>query len=226
MFVIVPVKRFDAAKSRLAGCLPPARRAALAEMLARTMLERLASARSVRGLILATSEPALADAGSRFGARIVADDPARPGLNGAVEQAMSLAVEAGAHDVGVVLCDLPLFCPEVFDAVVAAHRAGGGRRLTLVPDWAGTGTNVRLTRPAGLIPSFYGARSAPNHMEAAALVGAEVQVIRHETLSRDLDAPADVVRLLDRAPRGGLATELRALIAEAGPSRERQEECA
>lgn len=196
MDIIVPVKRFAEAKSRLAGVLPAADREKLAELLAITVLRQLACVRRVRRVVVASSEPSLVGVASEFGFAILPDDPLSPGLNAVIGRAVHQVVSSGAPDVGVVFSDLPLFSADEFDEIVRLHLEGAPRQVTLVPDRFGMGTNVRLCRPGDLLPPLYGRNSAGEYQRAAAACGAELRIIESDCLSHDLDQPADIGAIL------------------------------
>lgn len=197
MDIIVPVKRFSGAKTRLAGLLPAAEREALAELLAATVLGQLAQVSNVRRVIVASSEPSLSGLVVHYGFDQLPDDPLIPGLNAAIAQAVQRAVSRGAKDVGVVFSDLPLFTAGEFEEIVRSHLEGAPRQVTLVRDRFGLGTNVRLCRPGDLLPPLYGRNSASEYQKAAAACGAEICVVESDCLSHDLDQPGDLNAILN-----------------------------
>lgn len=197
MDIIVPVKKFAEAKTRLASVLPAADRAKVAELLAETVLRQLARVRRVRRVIVASSEPSLVGVASEFDFDILPDDPLNPGLNGAIGKAVRQAMSSGAQDVGVVFSDLPLLSADEFEKIVQRHLEGAVRQVTLVRDRFGIGTNVRLCRPGDLLPPLYGRNSAGEYQKAAAACGAELCIVASDRLSHDLDQPADIGAILD-----------------------------
>lgn len=211
MDIIVPVKRFSEAKTRLAGSLLPAERENLAELLVSTVLDQLARVRRMRRVILASSEPSLERMAARFGFEMLMDDPHLPGLNAAVDRAIMHAVASGATDVGVVFSDLPLFNANEFESIIDAHLGGAPVQVTIVLDRFGTGTNVRLCRPGDLLPSLYGRNSAIEHQRAAALTGAEIRLVESDCFSHDLDKFADIQAVLKLAGQHAVPPALRSM---------------
>ena len=228
MDIIVPVKRYSEAKTRLAGLLLPAERENLAELLAVTVLEQLSRVRRIRRIILASSEPSLSRMAARLGLEVLEDDPLVPGLNAAIERAVQHALASGAKDVGVVFSDLPLFKAGEFDEVVRSHLDGAPRQVTLVLDRFGTGTNVRLCRPGDLLPSLYGRNSAIEYQRVAAAGGAEICVIKSDCLSHDLDQPSDIRAVLNLHRQHALPPALRSMFKRwvNCENRGRQDKCA
>ncbi len=213
MDIIVPVKRFSDAKTRLAGLLTTAERAALAERLAATVLEQLALVQNVRRVIVVSSEPSIDRVVARQEFDLLPDDPRTPGLNPAIARAVQYALSGGANDVGVVFSDLPLFTANEFGQIVRQHLDGGARKVTLVPDRFGVGTNVRLCRPGDLLPPLYGRNSASEYWRAASACGAEIRIAASACLSHDLDHPDDVAAILALHPNHSLSPTLLALFA-------------
>lgn len=228
MDIIVPIKKFSKAKSRLASLLRPVERAHLAEILAATVLEQLSRVRRIRRVILASSEPSLDGIAARFGFELFADDPSAPGLNAAIGRAVRHACASGATDVGVVFSDLPLFKAGEFDEIVRLHLDGAPRQVTLVLDRFGTGTNVRLCRPGDLLPSLYGRNSAIEHQRAATACGAQISVVTSDCMSHDLDQPSDIGAVLDLHRRHALPPVLWSMFNKwvSHEARERQDICA
>jgi 2-phospho-L-lactate guanylyltransferase len=228
MDIIVPVKKFAEAKTRLAGVLSAADREKVAQLLAETVLRQLARVRRVRRVIVASSEPSLVGIASEFNFDVLQDDPASPGLNAAIGKAVRQAVSDGARDVGVVFSDLPLFLAHEFDEVIRLHLEGASRQVTLGCDRFGIGTNVRLCRPGDLLPPLYGRNSAGEYQRAAAACGAELRIVESDRLSHDLDQPSDIGAVLDLQHGRMLPPAFHAMFARwvGNNAYERQDRCA
>lgn len=201
MDIIVPIKRFSDAKTRLAGLFTGAEREALAQLLAATVLEQLAQVRNIRRVIVLSSEPSIGRLIAGRGFDLLGDDPRFLGLNPAIARAVEHAVSSGAGDIGVVFSDLPLFTAETFGSVVDEHLGGGPRKVTLAPDRFGVGTNVRLCRPGDLLSPLYGRNSASEYWRAATACGAELRIATSTPLSHDVDQPDDIAAILALRPK-------------------------
>ncbi|MDE5445771.1 2-phospho-L-lactate guanylyltransferase [Bradyrhizobium sp. CSA207] len=228
MDIIVPVKRFSEAKTRLAGALLPAERVKLARLLVATVIEQLARVRGVRRVTLASSEPSLVRMAAPFGFEVLPDDPLSPGLNAAVDRAVKRSVADGANDVGIVFADLPLFDAEEFEGILKQHLDGAPVQTTIVMDRLGAGTNVRLSRPGDLLPPLYGRNSAVEYQRAAALKTAEIRLVESACLSHDLDHFADIQAVLKVAGHHVLPPTLRSMLTKwvERDAQERQNRCA
>lgn len=131
---------------------------------------------------------------ARLGFELLADEGA--GLNAAITRGMRHLRNQGETDIAVVHADLPLFQASEFDRVAARHAAGPARKLTLVSDLVGNGTNLRLCRPGDAIPPLYGKMSAARHREAARRAGLAVETVASPILEFDCDTPEDLRRLM------------------------------
>jgi 2-phospho-L-lactate/phosphoenolpyruvate guanylyltransferase len=180
--VLVPVKRLNGAKTRLAAVLSPGERADL--MLG--LLDGVAAA--VRGagverITLVTSEQISVDGVARF------DDRSLP-WNDALAAAMREAVIEEL--VAVVSADLPLLCAEEVRALLAATPARG---IAIARARDG-GTNAVAMRPPGTVATCFGEpQSAALHERLAQAAGVEAVVIDLPGLAFDIDTPEDLAEL-------------------------------
>ncbi|HKU85767.1 MAG TPA: 2-phospho-L-lactate guanylyltransferase, partial [Casimicrobiaceae bacterium] len=83
IWAVVPVKALGQAKSRLAGTLSCDARAEFARAMLQDVLEALAQARTIAGLVVVTADPEATALAARLGARIFTSD-ATCGHTGAV----------------------------------------------------------------------------------------------------------------------------------------------
>ena len=199
MHLVVPIKRYADAKQRLAALVTPDRRRAVARAMAESLLLELATLSGLNEIVVATSEPELRSIAKRHGFGVLIDDPHRPGLNHAVTTAVDILSRGGATDIGVVFSDLPLFTADEFSKVLAHHRQGQPRQMTMVTDRLGDGTNIRLCRPGNSVPAGYGKASASRHRAWAEAAEVHVSVFPSKSLSLDLDHPEDIPCLFEVA---------------------------
>lgn len=170
--VILPVRRFSDAKSRLGAELPdqPELRAELARSFALDVLSTLARCPSVdRTVIVGEAGPDLVRLLGRSGepgqTDHVAAISAPPGLNPAVEHGERWARMRDHRRIAVIAADLP--CLAVIDVetvLAAASLAARG----FVVDEGRAGTTMLTTSGPRLRPSF-GANSAQQHLASGAV---------------------------------------------------------
>ncbi|WP_026275744.1 2-phospho-L-lactate guanylyltransferase [Salinispora tropica] len=206
--VVVPVKRLDAAKSRLRGALPGRPHEALALALAVDTVEAVRACSVVAEVLVVTDDQAVAAATGAAGARVVPDRPAA-GLNPAFRYG---AAVAGDGWVAGLTADLPALRPVELAAALSAARSGPTNRR-YVPDAPGTGT-VLLAAPPGMpLDPRFGGNSAAAHAASGALP----LLGDWPSLRRDVDTAAD----LAAATRLGLGAHTAPLCGTTTPTASR-----
>jgi 2-phospho-L-lactate guanylyltransferase len=179
--VLIPLKRLDAAKTRLAPALTERERGRLMA----GMLAGVARA-AVGAGALASSDPSAPDLARRLGVECVSDG----GLpwNEGLVHARSL-LDRPAAAVLYLAGDLPL----VDAADVAALVDAGAERTAVIGRAHDGGTNALWVCPAGaLVPAFGAAGSAAVHAARAREHGLEAIVVDRPGIARDVDTPADL----------------------------------
>ena len=199
---VLPVKRFGAAKQRLAAGIDDERRRALVAAMLEDVLEAVGEARSIERTIVVTDEPRAMDVAAAAGAEVVADPGGTIGSSerGGDREGHSLAALAGiaradadgAECVVLLPGDCPLLDPRELDRLLTGVPAS---YVTIVPDRHGTGTNALALSPPGAIRPAFGEGSCARHVAAARAAGVPYAVEELSSLSLDLDTPADVVAL-------------------------------
>jgi 2-phospho-L-lactate guanylyltransferase len=181
--VVVPVKRLDVAKSRLAAYGDAARRE-LALAFAADVVAAALTCAAVTEVLVVTDDGAAAEELARLGARVTRDSP-DAGLNPALSHGADLLREQDPGlGVVTVSADLPALRPAELAATLLAVPAGG---RAFVADSSGTGTTLlAAAAPSSLLPS-YGPGSAQRHRVSGAL-----QLVGTPGLRRDVDTPDDL----------------------------------
>jgi 2-phospho-L-lactate guanylyltransferase len=188
---VLPVKRFDAAKQRLAGGIDDERRAGLAAAMLADVLEAIAAARSIERTIVVTSE-AVAIAMAKTAGAEVLPDPDEGGHSGAALSGVARAQAAGARCVVLLPGDCPLLDPRELERLLTGLPE---RYVAIVPDRHGTGTNALALAPPDAIRPAFGEGSCARHVAAARKAGIPHAVEELPSLALDLDTPADVVAI-------------------------------
>jgi hypothetical protein len=130
--VIVPVKRLEAAKTRLRGALAEADHEALVLAMALDTVAAALASPVVGRVVVVTGDPEPGDAAAMLGAEVIADVP-DAGLNPALAYAATLLRARGASaslpGVAALPADLPaLRTAELTDALRQAEEAAGPAR--------------------------------------------------------------------------------------------------
>jgi 2-phospho-L-lactate guanylyltransferase len=176
--VLIPVKRFQSAKGRLAGTLTVDQRAKLARWLA----DRVVAASGGLALFVACDDDDVAAWADGAGAEVLWSPGL--GLNGAVDAGRTTIAGKGFDHLVIAHSDLPL--------AHALDRLAVPGAVTLVPDRHRDGTNVLAMPIDADIPASYGGGSFRRHLDLAMATGARVRVVDDVRLALDIDNPADV----------------------------------
>jgi 2-phospho-L-lactate guanylyltransferase len=182
--VLIPVKRFRLAKRRLAGLLDDHQRVRLAQWLA----ARVVAAAGPLPVFVACDDEGVAAWADTVGAAVLWTPGL--GLNGAVESCRTTISGKGFDQLLIAHSDLPL-------AQDLGTLATPGT-IGLVPDRAGSGTNVLVLPVEAPIEMRYGAGSFQAHLEQALAIaedrrlGLRVEVRRDPRLALDIDTPDDL----------------------------------
>lgn len=191
--LVVPVKRLDVAKTRLARLAGP-RRADLAVAFALDTVAAALSCPSVVAVLAVTDEQAVGEQLHALGAHVVPDVP-DAGLNPAVaygvEEVSRLAF--GAR-VGALSSDLPALRPAELDR---ALRAADEHRAAFVCDAKGIGTTVLLARSPDDFHPRFGRRSRAAHRAAGAH---EIDLPGIASVRCDVDTEVDLVEAYRLGP--------------------------
>ena len=189
--VIVPVKPFRRAKSRLSPVMPNPIRAALARALLSRTLDILASCNLQLAPCIVSRDITALDMARRRGAIALAESES--GLNAALGQAREWAVARGAEAVLILPADLPL----VTAADVAALLELGRKShcAVIAPDAHGEGTNALYLRPPDVLHFAFGPQSFYEHCAQVETSHLALHIYRSPTLALDLDTPADLKRV-------------------------------
>jgi 2-phospho-L-lactate guanylyltransferase len=197
---VLPVKSFGRAKQRLGDDV--AGRPALAEAMARDVIDALARVAALAGVVVVSRE-------LRIEGIEVVDDPVEAGQSAAASLGIRAALERGAERVLLVPGDCPVLDPAEVDALLAEAADG----VVIVPDRHGAGTNALLLAPPAVIAPAFGPGSFARHAALAHAAGATVRVSRLPSLELDVDTPGDLEALRAALPaRGGGAARTRALL--------------
>jgi 2-phospho-L-lactate/phosphoenolpyruvate guanylyltransferase len=228
---ILPVKRFDRAKSRLGESVAEALRQRLARAMVSDVLQALAQSEAIERTIVVTREPSLPETAREHGALVIADT-AEDGQSAAVLLGIERAHADGFERVLCIPGDCPALDPAELDALLAAadarhgadadgrsgadgHAESAHAEVTIIPDRHGSGTNgLLLTPPRAIAPSF-GADSRARHEALALAAGAHCHLAHPASLLLDVDTGADLAALQDRlgATRAA-ATRTRAVLGQ------------
>jgi 2-phospho-L-lactate/phosphoenolpyruvate guanylyltransferase len=188
---VLPVKRFGAAKQRMAGGITGGQRRDLAEAMVADVLEAIGQARAIERTIVVTGDPIAQQMAAEAGAEVV-PDPEDAGHVEAAQAGIARAEADGAERIVLLAGDCPLLDPRELDSLLTGVP---GNYVGVVPDRHGTGTNALLLSPPNAIVPAFGEGSRDRHVEAARHAGVPFGIEELASIELDLDTPADVIAL-------------------------------
>lgn len=186
---ILPVKRFGAAKQRLADALGGGARKALAQAMFSDVLTTLRRVPELDEIAVVTADRA-AESVAISERVTVLHDSAQAGQSEAALIGIRHALAAGYERVLLVPGDTPLLQPREVAALI-----DGARGLVIVADRHGTGTNALVLSPPDAIEPAFGPGSFERHLAAAQTAGVPVRAEEVRGLALDVDTPGDLAAL-------------------------------
>lgn len=183
--IVIPVKRPELAKTRLAD-VAGEHRPALARAFAADTVAAALSAAGVAAVIVVTDDSPFAAEARELGAVVVADAP-DAGLNAALrhgaDEARALRPDTA---IAALSADLPALRPEELARVLTAAAE---HLSSFVADLAGIGTTVYATQPGAEFEPRFGGRSRAAHRAAGAV---DLELDGIGSVRRDVDTEVDL----------------------------------
>jgi 2-phospho-L-lactate guanylyltransferase len=213
---ILPVKRFDRAKTRLGASVAETLRGQLARAMVSDVLRALARTAAVERTYVISREPRVAHIAREHGAVLVPDAD-ELGQSAAVTLGVRRAIADGVERVLCIPGDCPALDPLELAALLArdAEHGRATAEVVIVPDRHGTGTNGLLLSPPDAIAPSFGPGSCERHRALALEAGVDCRVERPPSLLLDVDTGADLAALQDRLSGGDApAARTRAVLGQ------------
>jgi 2-phospho-L-lactate/phosphoenolpyruvate guanylyltransferase len=210
IFAIVPVKRLENGKSRLATLLSSTERIKLCELLLKDTLSTLKKTSRISEVIVVSSDVQAEKIAKRYDAKFLKEDK-DSGVNEAVAFADDYCSEARATATLVIPQDLPLLLPEDIDSICESAE-GYEKCLVICPSLRYDGSNALLRKPSLLLQTHYENNSYQTHIKLARDIGANVNVILSRRIMTDLDTVEDVQNLIKESSIHKAVMYLRSMV--------------
>jgi len=187
VFVIIPVKRLDNAKSRLSSLLTDDERKQFCLKMLEDVLRTVKSTKRAHETVLVSKDPTVSEIAKIFNVAYLKER--KTGLNRTVSEAVDWCVERGATSVLVLPADIPLVAPMDLNRIFAL-----GERASMVisPSRNEKGTNALLLTPPHVSPTFYGPRSFQRHTKEASKLKISLRRYRSPRMALDIDTVEDL----------------------------------
>src|ERR1019366_9101353 len=186
-WIVVLIKDFTTAKSRLAPVLDAQPRRRLAEMTAARALD---AALAVAPTLAVCGSVEAADLAGLRGAALVVE-PSPSGQNPAALRGLAEVSDRGAESALLLSSDLPLVDEAAIRRMLASTEIPG-TLVVAAPADGRQGTNALYLRPPGDFSLHFGESSLPKFAEEARLRGRRLIVHDDPSLALDLDEPSDL----------------------------------
>ena len=195
--VILPVKRFANAKTRVVETMGPPGRAAILRAMLADVLVALDRSREVERVILVTGEGRAEKVAMERAKRVntpfeVLRDPTDHGHSEAATLGIVRAKALGATCTALLPGDCPLLEPTELDSALSIFTDD---TVGVATDRHGTGTNGLFLCPGDAIGPAFGPGSCERHLDRGRRAGYTAELLDIPSLALDLDTPDDLEAL-------------------------------
>jgi 2-phospho-L-lactate guanylyltransferase len=187
--IVIPVKSFANAKSRLAGYLDPEARAKLAKAFCLDLFATVANVRGVDAVFVISNENRALEWAKQNGWYTLTESHQRSEA-ASVDFACHYCEDIGIQALLRIPTDVPLLRSADVEEIFATLNDTPS--CVMVPSRDGTGTNALLRSPPRAFPSFFGKDSLALHRQAAQSAGVATKIIHNPRIELDVDEPDDL----------------------------------
>ena len=192
-FAIVPVKRFENAKTRLSSILDLDDRILLSSLMLEDTVKNLSSVRSLTQVVIVSADKRAEEMATKHGVTFLREEREK-GVNSAIALADVYSIREAAEATVVIPQDLPLLdAIEVSKACELAENES--MCIVICPSLRYDGTNMLLRKPPSVIATFYDMDSYNMHVKAALKLGIPIKRLFSKSVMYDIDTPEDVLQL-------------------------------
>lgn len=199
IIAIVPVKRLNHSKTRLASFLNDDQRVQLGYAMLHDVTEVLRHSLPSDSIVVITPDSNVLE-WARLNRVNGIHEQAELGVNVAVAGGVKYAVDQGADSVIIVPSDLPLL--RVNDVNGIMNLGLEKSRVVIAPSLRFDGTNILLLNPATVIKTSYDRNSFMNHLREARRLRVSTALYVSKGTMLDIDTVDDIHMYLQLAHRG------------------------
>jgi 2-phospho-L-lactate guanylyltransferase len=190
VFAIVPVKRFERGKSRLASLLTIEERIKLSELFLDLTISTLTNTPVISEVVVVSSDYRARAIAKIHEAQFV-EEKKDQGVNAAVTLADAHISEYSVDASIVIPQDLPLLLRQDIEYICRSAEKHE-RCLVICPSLRLDGSNALLRRPPLLFQTNYDNNSYNIHIQKAKASNASVKILRIERVMLDIDILQDI----------------------------------
>jgi len=196
VFVIIPAKRLDNAKSRLSSIFTDDERKQFCLKMLEDVLRTVKFTKRFHEVVVVSQDPIVSKIAKNFEATYLKER--KIGLNKAVSEGINWCVEMGAASVLVLPADIPLVTPRDLDRVLVLGKKAS---MVISPSRNGKGTNALFLTPPKVSPTFYGSHSFQRHIKEAKKLKISFRRYRSPRIALDIDTIEDLSYFISLKPK-------------------------
>lgn len=182
IYLVIPFKGLETAKSRLSPFLPPDVRQKLSLAMLLDVVAAAKKSKLFKEILIVT-----ADRNFKVpckGVTLIFESPPCE-LNKAVQLGINFCSEHGAKAALILPADLPFITPTDIENIVKMGEPDD--KVVVISPSESDGTNALFMKPPGIIPPCYGEDSFKKHISASKERGVPVKVYTSPTIEVDID---------------------------------------
>jgi len=193
VFVIIPVKILDDAKSRLSALLTDGKRKQFCLKMLEDILRTVKSTTRIHQTVVVTKDPEVFHVAKNFEATYLWES--KTGLNEAVSEAIEWCIEKEVDSVLILPADIPLVTPMDLNRMLALREKAS---MVISPSRSGKGTNALLLTPPNACQTFYGPYSFQRHQDEASKRRINFRKFRSQRIALDIDTLKDLTDFISK----------------------------
>ena len=207
--VIIPVKTFSKAKSRLE--LSPSQTEKICEVMLEEILQTLSISPQIDKVIVVTKDQKAKEIGKKFNAVLI-EDQKEAGVNNAVALADKYLMENN-FDMSIVFPqDIPYIKTQ--DIEFMLQFKADSNFVIVVPSRRFDGTNALVRMPINLMKTHYDEDSYKIHMSTAKELTRDVSLVFVKRIMWDVDNLEDLKFLLNQNEKPHVAKKIQSILDE------------
>lgn len=193
--VVIPVRDFADAKSRLEPLLEPSRREGLARWLCERTLMFFRDRMPEQDVLVVTACETIAQLASSYGAAVLRE-PYASGMSAAAQLAAEWSCAHGYDSQLLIPADIAQLDEVELRTLINHPRPVPSVLISPAHD---RGTNALLTTPPNVLPFHFGPYSSDQHRNAAQQRGITCSLVHLPKLRFDIDTPDDLAHLASQS---------------------------
>lgn len=189
IWIVIPINNLSDAKSSLSETLKNENREKLVLCMLDDVLSAVKRVDNVSIVVVSPDRKVLEFARSRFAKPVLDRDI---GLNSAIKLVIDKAKNLDVESIIIIPGDVPML--KSSDIINILNMKTGVRDVVITPSNE-NGTNALLLHPPDVMETHFGGESFPKHINEARSNGINPKIYNSERLERDIDNPADLLKI-------------------------------